>query len=273
MSYAALMVHVDAGRAAQRRSRLAIGLADRFGAALIGVAGRSYLPTFLADGVAVNVGENDGERQETAAFLSDLGQKFRADAEHLGQVEWRGIVDYAASLIPQEARAADLVIVGRKPDPEDLYYALDPGIAIVRAGRPVLFVPDEIDSLEARRVVIAWKDTREARRAVGDALPFLKKAREVVIVTVCEHGTEAESRKHIDDVEAFLLRHQVTVGAKAYLRAEQPIAFELLRFAKDERADLLVAGGYGHSRLGEWAFGGVTRGLLSSSSMCCLFSH
>ena len=132
------------GRAAQRRSRLAIGLADRFGAALIGVAGRSYLPTFLADGVAVNVGENDGERQETAAFLSDFGQKFRAGAEHLRQVEWRGIVDYAASLIPQEARAADLVIVGRKPDRDDLYYALDPGIAIVRAGRPVLFVPDEI---------------------------------------------------------------------------------------------------------------------------------
>jgi nucleotide-binding universal stress UspA family protein len=134
-------------------------------------------------------------------------------------------------------------------------------------------VPDGLDALAAQRIVVAWKETRESRRAVYDALPFLRKAAEVMIVEVCEHGTEAESQRHINDLVDYLRRHQVAVGAKAYLHTQQSVAREMLRFAKDERADLIVAGGYGHSRLGEWIFGGVTRELIADSPVCCLFSH
>lgn len=273
MSYAALMVHFDAGRNGGRRARLAVGLADRFHALLIGIAGRSYLPTFLAEGPDADAERNDGERKEMMHLLADMEKKFHASTKNAKHVEWRGILDYANNLVPREARAADLIIIGRKQDPGDLYYSLDPGVTIVRAGRPVLLVPDDIDSLEARRVVIAWKDIREARRAVRDALPFLKEAKEVMIVMVCEHGAETQAKRSIDDIENYLLRHKVVVGAKAFLHTHQSIAAELLRFAKDENADLIVAGGYGHSRLGEWALGGVTRELLSNSTICCLFSH
>ena len=272
MSYAALMVHVGAGRIDGRRVRLAVDLAERFRALLIGIAGRSYLPPFLAEHPAVDAEANNGE-QEMMDLLAEMGKKFRTSTKQVKNVEWRGIPDDANSLVPREARAADLVIIGRKQDARDLYYSLDPGITILRAGRPVLLVPDEIDSLEARRIVVAWKDTREARRAVRDTLPFLNRAKEVMIVTVCEHGSEAQAKKNIDDVESYLLRHKVIVGAKVFLHTTQSIATELLRVAKDERADLIVAGGYGHSRLGEWALGGVTRELLSESPLCCLFSH
>src|SRR6516165_7896863 len=260
MSYAVLMVHVGAGRIDARRIRLAVDLADRFHARLIGIAGRSYLPPFLAEAPAVGAERNDGERKEMMDVLADMGKKFHAAAKHVEHVEWRGIPADANSIVAREARAADLVIIGRKQDPRDLYYSLDPATTILRAGRPVLFVPDEIDSLEARR-------------AVRDALPFLKRAKEATIVTVCEHGTETQAIKHIEDVENYLARHKVIVGEKAFLHTEQSIATELLRFAKEERADLIVAGGYGHSRLGEWALGGVTRELLSKSALCCLFSH
>jgi len=273
MSYAALMVHVGAGRIDGRRIRLAVDLANRFHARLIGIAGRTYLPPFLAEDPAPDAERNDGERREMMDVLADMGKKFHAAAQHIEHVEWRGIPDDANSIVAREARAADLVIIGRKQDPRDLYYSLDPAITILRAGRPVLFVPDEIDSLEARRIVVAWKDTREARRAVRDALPFLKGAKEVTIVTVCEHGTETQAMKHIEDVETYLARHELIVGEKAFLHTEQSTATELLRFVKEERADLIVAGGYGHSRLGEWALGGVTRELLSKSALCCLFSH
>jgi nucleotide-binding universal stress UspA family protein len=94
-----------------------------------------------------------------------------------------------------------------------------------------------------------------------------------MIVTVCEHGTETQAQKSIDDLAEYLLRHTVSVAAKAYLHTPQSISGELLRFASDENADLIVAGGYGRSRLGEWALGGVTRDLLSNSPVCCLFSH
>ena len=158
-------------------------------------------------------------------------------------------------------------------NPKDLYYSLDPGVTILRAGRPVLFVPDEIELLQARRVIVAWKDTRECRRAVRDALPFLKEASEIMVLTVCEPGTGTQAKPSLDDVETYLVRHGVAVGAKAFLHTKQSTATQLLRFADDERADLIVAGGYGHSRLGEWALGGVTRELLSESPLCCLFSH
>jgi nucleotide-binding universal stress UspA family protein len=267
------MVHVGTGRIDGRRIRLAVDLADRFHALLIGIAGRSYLPPFLAEDSAADAARNDGERKEMMDVLAGMEKKFLSAAKHVKHVEWRGIPDDANSLVPREARAADLVIIGRKQDAHDLYYSLDPAITILRAGRPVLLVPDEIDSLEARRIVVGWKDSREARRAVRDALPFLKQAKEVMVVTVCEHGSETQAKTHIDDVENYLLRHKVIVGAKAFLHTKQSIATELLRFAKDERADLVVAGGYGHSRLGEWALGGVTRELLSKSALCCLFSH
>ena len=80
--------------------------------------------------------------------------------------------DYANNLVPREARAADLVIIGRKQDPKDLYYSLDPGVTILRAGRPVLFVPDEIDLLQARRVVVAWNDTASAVVLFAMGFPF-----------------------------------------------------------------------------------------------------
>ena len=120
----------------------------------------------MAEDPAADAERNDGERKEMVGVLADMGKKFLATAKHVKHVEWRGIPDDANSVVPREARAADLVIIGRKQDTRDLYYSLDPGITILRAGRPVLFVPDGMDSLEARHVVVAWKDTREARCAV-----------------------------------------------------------------------------------------------------------
>jgi nucleotide-binding universal stress UspA family protein len=273
MSFATLMVHFDAGPNSHHRLRLAVDLTNRFEAALIGIAGRSYLPPFLADGNAVSTERKNDEQQEMTHFLAEIGEKFHAAAKHVSHVEWRGIPDDATNLVANESRAADLVIIGREQGSENRYYALDPGITIIRAGRPVLVVPERIDSLEARRIVVAWKDTREARRAIRDAIPFLKGAEEVMIVEICEHGTEAQSQQHINDLKDYLRDHKIGVAEKAYLHTEQPVANELLRFAKDEKADLIVAGGYGHSRLGEWIFGGVTHGLLRDSPICSLFSH
>lgn len=271
MSYSALMVHLDVERSSDRRVALAGELADRFHAALIGIAGWSFLPSFLADGP--EAAADNGERQQMTALFDKMERTFRAATKRVKHVEWRGLLDYATDLVPREARAADLVVVGRDQVPSDLFFSLNPGVAILRTGRPVLVVPNEVDSLQARRVVVAWKDTREARRAIRDALPFLMVAKEVMIVAVCEQGAETAVRQEIDDVANYLVRHKVFVAAKVYLHTKDSVASELLRFTKNEKADLIVVGGYGHSRLGEWMFGGVTRDLLSRSPVCCLFSH
>jgi nucleotide-binding universal stress UspA family protein len=140
-------------------------------------------------------------------------------------------------------------------------------------GRPVLTVPNGIAELRARRVVIGWKDVREARRAVRDALPILQDAEEVMLVQVSETAVRDEAVRGLDDVATYLISHRVGVMAKVYLRCTTTIASELLAFAQKEKSDLLVAGAYGHNRLGEWMFGGVTRDLLGRSPICCLFAH
>jgi nucleotide-binding universal stress UspA family protein len=261
MSFAALMVHFDAAPGSYRRLQLAADLATRLEAALIGIAGRSYLPPFLANDNAGAESKND-EQQEMTRVLAGIGEKFHAATRHVAHTEWRGAAEDVTNLVAREARAADLVILGCPQGPWKQYYGLNAGIAILRAGRPVLVVPDGFDAFFPHRVMVAWKDARESRRAVRDAIPLMQRAQEVMIVEVCEQGTEMQSQQNVNDLGDYLVRHDVAVTEKAYLHTELAIADELMRFAEDERADLIVAGGYGHSRAGEWMFGGVTRGLL-----------
>jgi nucleotide-binding universal stress UspA family protein len=272
MSYAALMVHLGAHTDWHGRVRLAADLAHRFDAALIGIAGWLSSPAFALD-VAADVDSTDAEGEHMTTRLADMGEQFRAAARQVARVEWRAMLDYPRTMVPREARAADLLVIGRERVAGDPYFSLNPGTTILRTGRPVLVVPDGVDALAAKRVAVAWKDTRESRRALTDALPFLRRAEAVMLVEVCEYGAEAQSEQSLGDVSDYLARHQVPVSAKAFLHTQRPVAEELLRFAKDEHIDLMVSGAYGRTRLGEWIFGGVTRDLLAVSPLCCLFSH
>src|SRR5262249_22751403 len=151
---------------------------------------------------------------------------------------------------------------------------VDPGVILLRAGRPVLVVPEAVAPPQLRHVIVAWKDTRECRRAVRDALPFLQQADEVLIVAIDESEPASAAKKNLSDVAGYLRRSGVAAPPREmWRRARGPIAAELLHLARDEGADLIVAGGYGHSRLGEWIFGGVTHELLGSSPICCMLSH
>jgi nucleotide-binding universal stress UspA family protein len=166
----------------------------------------------------------------------------------------------------------DLVIVG--PDRTgDFYRSLDPGSVIVHAGRPVLLVPTGVDALQGRRIVIGWKDTREARRAVRDALPLLRRAEDVLAVHIGEKGGQVGGGSNVEDAAEYLARHEIRIRSRIETQSNNSIASELIRSAKEEAADLIVVGGYGHSRLGEFIFGGVTRELVTTSPICCLFSH
>ena len=90
---------------------------------------------------------------------------------------------------------------------------------------------------------------------------------------ICESGEEEAATAHIDDVARYLERHRIKASPKIILHHEGPPASQLVRLAQVEDADLLVTGAYGHSRLGEWVFGGMTRDLLAMSPICCLMSH
>ena len=155
----------------------------------------------------------------------------------------------------------------------DIYRTLDTGAAILGAGRPFLVVPAAVKSLAADHIVVGWKDTREARRAVQDALPFLHEAKRVTVMEICEKDEMDIARNHVDDVVLYLARHRIKAERRVEIQAHGSGADQIIGLAEDEGADLLVTGAYGHSRLNEWVFGGMTRDLLSSSPICCLMSH
>ena len=146
------------------------------------------------------------------------------------------------------------------------------GDLLMRLGRPVLAVPDGVSGLELNEALVCWKDSREARRAVADALPILKVCRRVDLLELVDSAALDHARARLADLSAWLALHGVEANSSLEI-AHGPEAKQLAAIARDLRADLIVAGAFGHSRLREWAFGGVTRDLVLRADRCLLASH
>src|SRR3974390_2367725 len=203
MSYTTLLFYVDVGATNEEAVRIAAGLADKFTAMLIGMSALEVRPPFVTDAVFVQE-LVDTDLKERRAKLAATGSWFCAAAgADRRKVAWRGMLDLPTEALAREARCADLVVVRRTRSSMDVYSALDPGGPILKAGRPVLIVPDGVSSLRAEHVVIGWKDGREARRAVQDALPFLHEATRVIICEACGPGEEQSALGRLDDVARY----------------------------------------------------------------------
>ena len=270
---ASVLVHVDFDFDSDNRIKIAANVASKFGATLIGVAG--WVPGREKGGwFAAELERPDERTNRILVKLDKLGERFRnLTREKVNSVEWRENFHFPREVIAAEARAADLVVIGSHPVVEDVYHAFDPGMVLLSAGRPVLVVPDGVTGNPGGRVLVAWKDTRESRHAVQSAVPYLKMAGHVVLVEVADDALERAAHERLGDVAKYLLRHGIAVNAKAVLHPHGSVADQLKNVAKEEDADLIVAGAYGHTRLGEWVFGGVTRGLLLHGEVCCLLCN
>jgi nucleotide-binding universal stress UspA family protein len=273
MSYATLMLYVEADGPPEQRIHLAANLADKFTAKLIGVSALAFRPPVVINGVVV-AEVTEAEIDEMRAKLIEAEALFRHVAGAGQQkLEWRSDLDFPTNVLARAARGADLIVIGQTKGWASVHRTLDVGEAILQAGRPVLVVPDGVNSLQAGHVAVGWKDTREARRAVLDALPFLHEANRVTVAEICDADDQPTAQQRVADVARYLGRHRIKAEPQPIVSQEGSDATQLIRLARDQGADLLVTGAYGHSRLGEWIFGGVTRALLASSPICCLMSH
>ena len=253
--------------------KIAADWAVKYGAVLIDIAG--WLPGREVGGwFAAELERPEDRIDRISAELNRRGDTF-ATWRAVQSVTWsgEGTFHFPREVIATEARAADLVVIGSHSVAADVYRAFDPGMVLLSAGRPVLIVPAGVTSNAGQRVVAAWKDTREAPHAVQSALPYLKIASHIALVEIAEEVLETASHQQLDDVARYLLRHGIKVGIKSVLHPKGSVSDQLRSVAKSERADLIVAGACGHTRLGEWVFGGVTRGLLQDSEVCCLLSN
>jgi hypothetical protein len=208
MSYAGIIVYVEADDTPDQRVRLAANLADKFAATLIGLSALAIPPPVVADGMLMD-GPTEVDIEMMKAKLVEKGNWFRSIAgADQRKVEWRFVLDFPNQALAREARSADLIVIGRMKAPGGAYNSLDPDGAILKMGCPTLVAAERVSSLRAEHVLIGWKDTR---RAVQDALPFLRQASRVTIVEACRRGEEKTALARLDDVVRYLMRHQSNV--------------------------------------------------------------
>ena len=276
MTTATLMVHLELGQ--NHADLLAVGadLARRFHAHVIGIAACQPMPLML-DGSYLDGSTLEQFRAEMEREMASAEASFRtAMAPHADSVAWRSARTYGVLLdfIAEQARSADLVITRASGgDALDTSRAINTGTLLMQAGRPVLIVPTAPRRLQLERVLVTWKDTRESRRAVADAVPLLKRATHVVVAEVAAATRIEAAAASVHDVAEWLRRHGVPSVEPMARAGEGDNALTLHTIADECAADLIVAGAYGHSRLREWVLGGVTRDLLLHSERCTLVSH
>ncbi|MGJ4899252.1 universal stress protein [Bradyrhizobium oligotrophicum] len=277
MTFATVMVSLALSQPNEARLQVAADLAARFDAGVIGVAAGEFAPPLY-----FTTGEQaqDLIEQGEAALrnrLAELEQQFRtAVGDRAASLSWRSAVDFPARYVLAQARAADILVTGGvPPGVSDAFAVANPKDLVMQAGRPLLVVPDNASSLDLGTVLVAWKETPEARRALTDALPLLAKASGVVVAEIPETASEYDAcAARLADVVAWLGRHKIVASARVAEPGQgRNVAATLDAVAADLSAGLVVAGAYGHSRFRELVLGGVTEHLMTRSERCVLLSH
>jgi nucleotide-binding universal stress UspA family protein len=276
MTYATVMVGLSVDRPNEARLEITGQLAERLGAGVIGIAAAEFSPPlYFTSGEQAQTLVDQG-RAAMKNRLAEVESEFRAALQnHVTEVEWRCAEDFPSRYIVQQARACDIMVVGEADRGAlgDPFVQVNPSDLVLQAGRPLLVVPDLCNWLDLRSVLIAWKDTAEARRAVADALPMLRKATDITIVEIVEEQADRTAAlSRVKDVAAWLSRHGVSASEQVPEECGEAGA-QLERIASEVGAGVVVAGAYGHSRLREWILGGVTRRLVNPSTRCSLLSR
>jgi nucleotide-binding universal stress UspA family protein len=278
MSYKDILVYVDNTPAAQARVAAAATIASSFGAHLTGlcVPYRPHMPPMIE----ARLGEHLIKLQEDVLeeWTEAAKNAFdKATANSGLALEWRVVEGEPEEILCLHGRYADLIVIGQH-DPSIASENPNPNLAdhlTMAAGRPVMVIPHSgrFASI-GKQVMVAWNASRESARAVSDALPFLKAAKQVRILAVNPHcGLNGHGEAPGADIALHLARHGVKATAECLAAEDISAADLLLARAADEDIDLIVMGCYGRSRLREMVMGGATRHMLAHMTLPVLMAH
>jgi len=252
----------------------AVGLAERFRAELIGFSAAMPRPVSAGvdySGVAAEIYAE--QLTDLEKRLERLEQQFRAAVPSEMKTFWRQMIEIPDRGIINISRCADLVLMGSSPAERDgMIREPDPATVVLSLGRPLLLVGSGVSRIAADRIVVGWKDTREARRAVADALPFLKAASAVMVCAV-EEGDFAVAKPSLRDALDWMQSHGVKVTGDVVPCDAAGLAATLEKARVEFGADLVVTGAYGHSRMREWLLGGMTRELIEAQNSSRFMSN
>lgn len=288
MAFKDIAVHIDATPAGQERVRIAVRIASHDGAYLTGLFIRTPhappppgLPRFSHLGLETGAFPDEEFQRRIAEeekALPEGEEAFRQATKEAGvNGEWLVLDGGVTKPIDAQARYADLVVAGPMNMDERARYigAIFPGELALACGRPVLAVPStgKLETL-AERVLIAWNASREAARAVSDAMPFLVHADFVTMLAVePPWGDVEDGMRELSNLGRHLEHCGVSAERYVVKAPEHTIGEEILARAEDSCCDLVVMGAYGHSHMREIVLGGATRTLLESIKTPILLSH
>jgi len=272
MPFKTLLTHVVDDVACAKRLRMTAQVAALFGAQIVGLGAAAPWPYASAsDGSGVEFESIVKGVRDGLALAERTFRQLLAEAAISGA--WRSEVGYPDVVAPPLARLADLIVAYPMGDRVDRISYTTPDVLVMEAGLPVLLLPEEERRFSTERIMLTWKNTREARRAISAALPLLPSAKKVIIASICSEDEAKQVRSEQDDVAARLARHGVNATTIVEVDAPAAAGRRLLGLAEAEAADLIVAGGYGHSRLREWILGGVTQDLIADGRRFILLTH
>jgi nucleotide-binding universal stress UspA family protein len=278
MSIKDIVVYLDEKPASARLAEIALALAERMEAhlAAVHVVTLRQVPAQLRTGMyqqIIKLLEDEANRGLEAAKqqFSAIAGRYRASSE------WRAARGDPRRQAALHARYADLVLMGQhNPDSQaTLLDSLAPEDVVLDSGRPALLIPyaGKFERF-GERILVAWNASRESARAVHDAMPFLRAAKDVIVLAVNPRtGEDAHGDVPGMDIATHLARHGVKVTATHTPSVDIAISDALLNRISDDGMDMLVMGAYGRSRLRELVLGGVTRDLLRHMTVPVLMSH
>ncbi|MFD4836675.1 universal stress protein [Achromobacter sp. NPDC058515] len=277
--YRRISVHLDHGFDCKRRTELALALAKRHKAELVGIYASSAPPQYYyGESVLMS---------RTLSVMKDLQAQSRGAVQN-AFLEAAAAADVPAIVRASESspsatvalhgRASDLIIVSQQ-NREDVEAAHENEFveqALLSAGRPVMVLPSSGQfPVVGDRVMLCWDGSREAARALADAAPLLRAASHLVVLTMDE-GAATRNAEAIpfEDLVTYFVAHGMP--APDHVRRDIKgvgVGSTILNAAADHSADLIVMGAYGHSKFREWAMGGATASILKSMTVPIMFSH
>lgn len=275
--YRTLLTHFDTTPRSSKRLMLASSLAESFEAhltAIYSVMSPLYTEPFVSDGGAFIAQELIRLQQRKD---SEARARFDEVSRQSGRpIEWCQADGNPAAVVNEYGRCADLIVLGQyDPDQANDITPDFIGRVILGSGRPVLVVPyaGDFQSI-GKRPMVAWNGGREAARAISAAMPLLRRA-EMVQVNAFDVRSNRGAQGDLPgaDIATYLSRHGVKANVSTSTGRDVDIGNQMLSRAEDENIDLIVMGGYGHSRAFEFIMGGTTRTLLESMTVPVLFAH
>jgi nucleotide-binding universal stress UspA family protein len=276
MPYKTILVHVDNGKRSAVRLDIACRLAKLSDAHLIGLHALTVvkLPSYAMVEGGVQVREFHERMLSDSAVAAEALFKAAVKASGVEKVEWRKSRRDAIESVPVHGRYADVLVIGQ-PNETDAS-GVEPDFAerlLLAAGRPALVIPYAGNfPTVGTRVLVAWNASREATRALTDAIPILREAKQVDVIAFnpkdAPHGEVPGA-----DIGLYLARHGIKVSVSQQTAEDVDVGNQLLSRAADLDSDLIVMGAYGQPRMKELILGGATRTILKSMTVPVLMSH